>query len=79
MLWDHRAMRTRHDLRTVIDSLRERHSLLAAYLEAADRFDWRVLNRPMAIGELAPVANDSLPGQRQSELTDSSASEAASA
>jgi len=76
MLWDDRVMRTRHDLRAVIDALRERHSLLAAYLEAADRLDWRALNKPMAIGELAPVANDRPPSLRQSERAGSNVSEA---
>lgn len=77
MLWDHRVMRTRHDLRAAIDALCERHSLLASYLEAADRLDWRALNKPMAIGELAPVANDKLPSLRQSERVGSNASDAA--
>lgn len=66
-------MRTPDDLKAVIDSLRERHSLLAAYLEAADRFDWRALSRPMAIGELAPVANGGVAGRRRSEPAGSNA------
>jgi hypothetical protein len=64
-------MRTRDDLRTVIDALRERHGLLAAYLEAADKFDWRALNRPLAIGELASVANGGMPDRHPSELAGS--------
>jgi hypothetical protein len=70
-------MTTRDDLRAVIDSLRERHSLLVAYLEAADRFDWRALNRPMAIGELVPVANGGVLVQHRSELAGSNAPAAA--
>lgn len=77
ILWDHLAMRTRDDLRGVIDTLRERHSLLAAYLEAADRFAWRVLNKPMAIGELASVLDGAVSGRRPSELAGSNVPAAA--
>jgi FAD binding domain len=70
-------MRTRDDLRAVIDALRERHSLLAAYLEAADRLDWRAFNRPMAIGELASVTNGGVSGRNRSELAGGNASAAA--
>ena len=70
-------MRTRDDLRGVIDTLRERHSLLAAYLEAADRFAWRVLNKPMAIGELASVLDGAVSGRRPSELAGSNVPAAA--
>jgi hypothetical protein len=41
---------------------------LAAYLEAADKFDWRAMNRPLAIGQLASVANGGMSGRHRSEL-----------
>jgi hypothetical protein len=50
-------MKTRDDLKAVIEVLRERHGLLAAYLDATGRFDWRSLDKPTAIGELAAVTN----------------------
>jgi hypothetical protein len=71
-------MRTRDDLKALIETLRDRHSLLAAYLEAADKVDWRALNRPVAIGELAPVANDGLSDRHRSELAGSCSHVAAS-
>ena len=33
-------MKARDNLKAVIEALRERHSLLAAYLEAAGGVDW---------------------------------------
>ncbi|MGA7803178.1 hypothetical protein [Bradyrhizobium sp.] len=78
MLLDYLAMRTRDDLKAVIETLRKRHGLLAAYLEAADRFDWRTLDKPMAIGELAPVVNCAAPGPHQPEPESSDAHVAAS-
>jgi|HubBroStandDraft_6_1064221.scaffolds.fasta_scaffold4657004_1 hypothetical protein len=50
-------MKTRDNLKTVIEALREQHSLLAAYLEAADGVDWRTLHKPVSIGKLVAVAN----------------------
>jgi hypothetical protein len=50
-------MKMHDDLKAVIEALRKRHGLLAAYLEATDRFDWRALDEPTAIGELATVRN----------------------
>lgn len=47
----------RDDLKTVIETLRGRPSLLAAYLDAANKFDWHAVRKPMPIGKLAPVAN----------------------
>jgi hypothetical protein len=49
--------RTRDDLKIVIETLRGRPSLLAAYLDAANKFDWQAVRKPVSIGKLAPVAN----------------------
>jgi hypothetical protein len=73
MLLDDLTMRTRDDLKAVIETLRKRHGLLAAYLEAADRFDWRTFDKPMAIGEFAPVANCAASDPHQSEPESSDA------
>ena len=54
--------RTREDLKLVIETLRKRHSLLAAYLEAGDRFDWQAGRKSVPIGKLAAVANPKMVG-----------------
>jgi hypothetical protein len=41
----HRAMKTRDKMSAVIEGLQRDHGLLAAYLEATDRTDWRTLHR----------------------------------
>jgi hypothetical protein len=69
-------MRTRDNLNAVVDALRERHSLLAAYLEAADRIDRRAVNKPVATAKLALPADGGLSDRRRSELTSNSASAA---
>ena len=45
------------DLKIVIDTLRGRPSLLAAYLDAAHKVDWQAVRKPVAIGKLAPLTN----------------------
>jgi hypothetical protein len=57
MLRYYHAMKTRDDLKAVVEALRGRHSLLAAYLEAVHEFDWRVLGKAVAIVDLAADAN----------------------
>jgi hypothetical protein len=58
MFGHHLAMKkTRDDLKIVIETLRGRPSLLAAYLDAANKFDWQAARKPVPIGKLAPVAN----------------------
>jgi hypothetical protein len=47
----------RDELKIVIETLRGRPSLLAAYLDAANKFDWHAVRKPVPIGELAAVAN----------------------
>jgi hypothetical protein len=57
MFKDDLAMKTRDDLKAVIEALRKHHGLLAAYLEAVEGFDWEALSKPVAIVELAAGAN----------------------
>jgi hypothetical protein len=42
-------MRNRDDMSAVIEGLQRDHALLAAFLEATDKIDWRALRRPVAI------------------------------
>jgi hypothetical protein len=44
-------MRTRDNIGAVIKSLKRDHGLLAAFLEATDKVDWRAFDEPMVIGE----------------------------
>jgi len=41
----------------VIEMLRERHGLLAAYLKAAGSIDRRDLHKPVSIDKLVPVVS----------------------
>ena len=50
-------MGTRDNLKAVIEALRDRHGLLAAYLEAAGSVDWRALHQPVSIDKLVPIVN----------------------
>src|SRR5215471_12484329 len=47
----HRAMKNRGDMSAVIEGLHKHHALLAAYLQATDKIDWRALQKRVAIGE----------------------------
>lgn len=47
-------MRTRDDLKAMVEALRGRHGLLAAYLEAVHEFDWQALGEAAAIVDLGP-------------------------
>jgi len=52
MLAHHRAMKTRDDnMSAVIEGLQREHGLLAAYLEATDKIDWRALHKRVVIAE----------------------------
>lgn len=42
-------MKNRDDMGAVIKGLNKDHGLLAAFLEAADKIDWRALNRRTGI------------------------------
>ena len=44
-------MWNREDMNAVIEGLQRDHALLAAFLEATDKIDWRALHRRVAIGE----------------------------
>jgi hypothetical protein len=50
-------MSSHDNLKAVIEALRERHGLLAAYLEAAGRIDRRALHHLLSIDKLVPVIN----------------------
>jgi hypothetical protein len=62
---DDRVMSTRDNLKAVIEALRERHGLLAAYLEAAGSIDWRALQQSVSIDKLVAIANS----ERSQEAT----------
>jgi len=47
-------MRTRDDLKAMVEALRGRHSLLAAYLEAVHEVDSQALGQAAEIVGLAP-------------------------
>ena len=51
MVAHHHAMKTRDNMSAVIEGLQRDHGLLAAYLEATDRIDWRALHKRVVIGE----------------------------
>jgi hypothetical protein len=57
MVAHHRAMKTRDKMSAVIEGLQRDHGLLAAYLEATDRTDWRTLHRRLVIGERPKPSN----------------------
>ena len=44
-------MRNREDMNAVIEGLQRDHALLAAFLEATDKIDWRALHKRVLIGE----------------------------
>jgi hypothetical protein len=50
-------MKNRDDMSAVIEGLRKDHSLLVAFLEAADKIDWRALHGRVAIGETPEPVN----------------------
>ncbi|MBV8922281.1 hypothetical protein [Bradyrhizobium sp.] len=56
-------MKTRDDLKAVVEALCGRDSLLAAYLEALYEFDWQALSKAVAIVDLA--ANPNLEASRR--------------
>jgi hypothetical protein len=45
MVAHHHAMKTRDNMSAVIEGLQRDHGLMAAYLEATDRIDWRALHK----------------------------------
>lgn len=53
----HCAMKNRGEMSAMIESLQKDQILLAAYLEAADRIDWRALNKPVMVGNNCKATN----------------------
>lgn len=43
-------MKIRDNMSAVIEGLQSEHGLLAAFLEATDKIDWRALHKQVAIG-----------------------------
>jgi hypothetical protein len=69
-------MTTRETINSVIRGLRRDQELLAAYLQASAKIDWRALHKPIAIDETpeplnaeaeqastAPLSHDVLPSK----------------
>jgi hypothetical protein len=50
-------MKNRDDMSAVIEALHKDHRLLAAFLEATDKIDWRPLHRQVAICETPKPVN----------------------
>jgi hypothetical protein len=50
-------MKTRDNKGAVIEGLQRDHGLLAAYLEATDRIDWRALHKRVVTGEPPKPSN----------------------
>ena len=50
-------MRTRDNISAVIKSLKRDHGLLAAYLEATDKINWRALHNAVVIAETPEPLN----------------------
>ena len=50
-------MKSRDDMSAVIKGLHKDHRLLAAFLEAIDKVDWRPLHKRAAIGEAPEPVN----------------------
>jgi len=57
MLAHHHVMKTRDNMSAVIEGLQRRHGLLAAYLEASDKIDWRALHKRLVIAETPKPVN----------------------
>jgi hypothetical protein len=55
----HHIMKTRDNMRVVIDGLQRRHGLLADYLEATDKIDRRALHQRAVIAETPEVPSTS--------------------
>jgi len=58
MLAHHHVMKTRDNMSAVIEGLQREHGLLAAYLEATDKIDWRALHKRVAIAETPKPVNE---------------------
>jgi hypothetical protein len=54
---DHRLMKNRADMNGVTGGLHNEQVLLAAFLEATDKIDWRALQKRVPIGEIPEPIN----------------------
>lgn len=62
-------MKIRDNMSAVIERLQKDHGLLAAYLEATEKIDWRALQKGVAIGETPkPVIVEAQPTSTVPEL-----------
>ena len=52
-------MKTRDNISAVIEGLQRDHSLVAAYLEATIKIDWRALHKPVMVNVEARPASSS--------------------
>ena len=50
-------MKTRDNMSAMIEGLQREHGLLAAYLEATNKIDWRALHRRVVIAETPNPVN----------------------
>jgi hypothetical protein len=50
-------MKIRGEMSAVIEGLHKEHGLLAAFLEATDKIDWRSLHKQVPIAEAATPVN----------------------
>ena len=50
-------MKTRDNMSAVIEGLQREQGVLAAYLEATDKIDWRALHKRVAIAETPKPVN----------------------
>ena len=50
-------MKSRDDMTAVIEGLHSKHVLLAAFLKATEKIDWRALQRRTAIGGMPEPIN----------------------
>jgi hypothetical protein len=50
-------MKIRDNMSAVIEGLQKDHGLLAAFLEATDKIDWRALHKPVVISGPPEPAN----------------------
>ena len=56
-LAQHCLMKIRDNMNAVIESLQKEHGLLAAYLEATDKINWRALHNAVVIAETPEPLN----------------------
>jgi hypothetical protein len=60
-------MKIRDNMSAVIESLQKEHGLLAAFLEATDKIDWRALNKQVVIGETPEISETPEPANVEAQ------------